>query len=477
MNKLENGVIKYQIDFEKYKNGQANEIISLLDKSNAEITKYIKKTDGVYTKARYKEISKMLKETSSALKDNVDKNTDIDGLIDYELKKQKKLLELAKPYITKKNFSGFNFPTTEQIKTSALFKPIDKNMTYDSYLDSIEAGLYNTWDSAVRTGYLTGQTTQQIVSNVIGSKTKVGQMIKQGTMTSLRNSVWGNTRTVLQSFANETRNRVFEENEDIFDKDDYKYEWLSTLDNRTCLVCGSLDGKLFKNIKDAPQAPIHRGCRCLLLFHFDIDGDTKASKNGYVSSKVTYENWLEKQDEKTQKEVLGNTRFELYKKGKKIEQFVDDGKVLTITELQNKLEPNAIKFGINLFDKNDPIYLDVFAIEEENGFLDIYLHGNSETVQITRDGKPINLNVDNFIVYLKDKGYNINKDIRLCSCSGGAGNNSFAQELSKKLGITVKAADMDVYYAPNEGTLFVGSPIQNIGHWRIFKNGDVIDNG
>lgn len=78
---------------------------------------------------------------------------------------------------------------------------------------------------------------------------------------------------------------------------------------------------------------------------------------------------------------------------------------------------------------------------------------------------------------MKENGYNIKKDVRLCSCSGGAGDNSFAQQLSKKLGVTVKAADADVYYAPNEGTVFVGSYVSNIGHWRIFKNGEVIDNG
>ena len=47
MNKVEDAVIKYSIDFERYKNGQANEIIELLDKANKDIAKFIKETDGI----------------------------------------------------------------------------------------------------------------------------------------------------------------------------------------------------------------------------------------------------------------------------------------------------------------------------------------------------------------------------------------------------------------------------------------------
>ena len=259
MNKLENGVIKHQIQLEAYKNGQANEIISLLDKANSEIAKFVKGTDGVYTKKRYLEIARKLKDVSSALKENVGDNLDLDGLIDYELKKQKSLLESVKKDIVRVKGGTVNFlyPTREQIKTAALFKPVTENFTYESYLDGIEAGLFNTWDSAVRTGYLTGQTTQQIVRNVIGGISQQSKLTEPGAINALRNSVYGNTRTVLQSFAAETRNRVFEENEEYFGdgKSEYKYEWLSTLDNRTCLPAGEkvLTPKGYVNIEEIKE--------------------------------------------------------------------------------------------------------------------------------------------------------------------------------------------------------------------------------
>lgn len=354
MNKLENAVIKYQIDFERYKNGQANDVINLLDKACKDISVYLKKTTGVYTKARYQELVKKIKSISKSLKENVDSNIAIDDVINYELKKEKKLLKVAENYIKKSNSAKIDFlyPALEQIKTAALFKPIDTKygMTYQSYLDGIENGLFNVWDSAIRTGYLTGQTTQQIVHSVIGGVSAKSRLVTQGAINSLRNSVYSNTRTVLQSFANETRNRVYEENEKYFgSKDDYKYEYLSTLDSRTCLVCGELSGKLFKSVKEFPQLPLHRGCRCMIIPYFNIENDVQASKDGYIDSDVTFEKWLNEQDDKIQKDILGKTRYNLYKNGEKIKDFVDNGNVITIKQLNEKLD---IKINtINIYDE------------------------------------------------------------------------------------------------------------------------------
>lgn len=348
MNKTENAVIKYQIDLEKYKNGQANAIIELLDNANSEIAKYIKRTSGVYTKARYKEIAKKLKEISSALKSNVESGLDVDGVIDYELKKQSKILDTLKNDIIKvKNVGEVNFlyPSVEQIKTSALFSPITKDgygMTWESYLSGIENGFYNTWDIGVRTGYLTGQTTQQIVKNVMGGVSKIDKLANHGSITSLRNSVYANTRTALQALANETQRKVYEENEQYFAKNN-RYEYLATLDSRTCLVCGALDGKTFDNLNDDKfQIPKHRGCRCMIIPHFEIEGDTKASKNGQVDSKLTFNDWLKEQDETTQLDVLGRSRYELFRRGESITQFVDNGKTLTLDELKDRIDIKKI---------------------------------------------------------------------------------------------------------------------------------------
>lgn len=252
--------------------------MELLDRANEEIAKYVRRTKGVYTKARYKEIAKKLREISKALREKVGSGIDIDGVIGYELRKQEKLLDLLKGDIVKVKGGEVNFlfPSTEQIKTAALFKPVTEGFTYDSYLNGIQEGLYNVWDSAVRTGYLTGQTTQQIVRNVMGGISPETKLRNPGMIDRLRNSVQANTRTVLQSFAHETRSRVYAENEKYFGdgETEYKYEWLSTLDNRTCIACGELDGRLFRTLEEVPQIPLHTGC---------VTGDAFVSSVGRIT--------------------------------------------------------------------------------------------------------------------------------------------------------------------------------------------------
>lgn len=140
------------------------------------------------------------------------------------------------------------------------------------------------------------------------------------------------------------------------------------------------------------------------------------------------------------------------------------------SSIDNANNRGIMKLGINLFDTSDELYVEAFSIEEETGFTDIYLHGSPSSVQIKVNGKPKNLTPTEFEKLLKEKGLN-GGDIRLCSCSTGYGDNSFAQQLSEIHSGRVKAPNDDVYYAPNEGTVFIGDPNSNVGEWRIFEKG------
>ncbi len=145
-----------------------------------------------------------------------------------------------------------------------------------------------------------------------------------------------------------------------------------------------------------------------------------------------------------------------------------------LKRLTNGKKHDKIELGINLFDTSDELYVEAFSIEEETGFTDIYLHGTPSSVQIKVNGKPKNLSPAEFEQLLKSKGIT-GGDIRLCSCSTGQGDDSFAQQLSEIHNGKVKAPDDDVYYAPDEGTVFVGDPNANVGKWRIFEKGAEIN--
>lgn len=59
---------------------------------------------------------------------------------------------------------------------------------------------------------------------------------------------------------------------------------------------------------------------------------------------------MKEQDEKTQLDVLGRTRFELFKNGEPITQFVDSGKTLTLAELTEK---GTLIYSGGILDKSD----------------------------------------------------------------------------------------------------------------------------
>ena len=336
MNNIENKAIANQIAFESYKTMKASKMLNVLEASNKDIIRFIKSTSDVATKKRYTEIARKLRDVAKSLKEKAVEEIDVDGTIEYELGRQKSLLSSVAANLNKYgNLKvDFLYPNLEQIKTAALFRPA-ANITYETFLEGIESGLYRTWDSAVRTGYLTGMTTKEIVSSVMGKVNKLSKVRELGAIKPLYNSIYANTRTLLQSFATETRNRIYQENEEFFGHNGYKYKYLATLDSRTCLVCGEDDGKLFKSLSDCPQTPRHRGCRCIIIPYFNYEGE-RASVDGPVSNKVTYKDWLGEQSANVQRRILGPGKYALYEKGMSIGDFVENGTVLNLDELSKK---------------------------------------------------------------------------------------------------------------------------------------------
>jgi hypothetical protein len=110
------------------------------------------------------------------------------------------------------------------------------------------------------------------------------------------------------------------------------YRLVGTLDSRTCLVCGSLDGKIFDTEEAATAHKcLNEHCRCVVLpvikgmEDFDED-DERASMDGPVPASMTYEKWLKKQLVKIKKEILGDY-YENYKNGTSLEELVKTLKV------------------------------------------------------------------------------------------------------------------------------------------------------
>lgn len=333
MTELQNKEILHQVYYERYKTGEVNKLLAILDTANRNIADILKTTKGIYTKQKYRKISKSIKEITDNLKDLIEQEIDVDGIIEAELKNQVKLFT----QITQGK-AEIKTPKVSAIREKAMFTPV-VNQTFSQYIEGISKGAFQIWDNAVRTGYVTGQTTQQIVKTVMGSISTRIDMLESGTMQRLRNSVMANTKTQLQALANGTRMEFYEENTDLIKG----YQWLSTLDKRTCQVCGFYEiqssDKPFKG-NEIPQIP-HLSCRCVVIPVMKNDDFNqkfkRASMGGEVDGDTTYKTWFENQTEKVQRDILGTGKYNLWKNNEKVDitSFVSGGKVLTLKELQS----------------------------------------------------------------------------------------------------------------------------------------------
>lgn len=117
--------------------------------------------------------------------------------------------------------------------------------------------------------------------------------------------------------------------------------WVATLDQRTCLQCGKLDGMVWADATKAPVPVVntHPNCRCIItpviknakdLF---LPPGSRAAFNGQVPDTETYLTWFPKQAPAFQRSVLGPTRYALWKAGKlQLRDFATASGVLPVAD-------------------------------------------------------------------------------------------------------------------------------------------------
>jgi len=95
-----------------------------------------------------------------------------------------------------------------------------------------------------------------------------------------------------------------------------RLRWTALLDARTCLKCGSLHGKVWRvSDPSRPRMPAHGHCRCYYLPV--LRGSTPPPATD------TYDKFLRRQSAAKQLEILGPTRYKLFRKGVPAERFVN----------------------------------------------------------------------------------------------------------------------------------------------------------
>ena len=171
------------------------------------------------------------------------------------------------------------------------------------------------------------------------------------------------SRTAITETSSNVSNATYKLNEDVIDG----YQYVATLDSRTSMICGRLDGKVFRlDDSRGVRPPQHFNCRSttvpIVKSYEDIantkssriskrklqrlSGSKRASFNGQVASETNYAKFLSEQDDNFKLTVLGNKRrVEIFNTGKlKFTQFsTRDGELLSVGRLEELLNGVKVK--------------------------------------------------------------------------------------------------------------------------------------
>ena len=217
-------------------------------------------------------------------------------------------------------------------------------------------------EGAVNLGVIEGDTIPQIVRRFRQSEDVT------------RRSAEALVRTHVNHIGNQAREALYEANSDIVEE----LRWTATLDGRTSAICRARDGTTYE-LDQGPRPPAHPNCRSIMTpvlksweklakpgalkpgrgssqidKVFDknlkkqgftksqikkIKRDTRASMNGQVPGDISYQDWLKRQPAGFQKDVLGQTKFKLFRDGDlSLDRFVDEttGRGLTLAEIKTR---------------------------------------------------------------------------------------------------------------------------------------------
>lgn len=323
-----------------------------------------------------RQLDKLLKELKAEIAKNYQEITayiqpELSGF--FELEKQ----AVAKLYNHEIGFDFFN-QVPNYAKTATQQAVIVAGMPMGDWVARQGADLAFRFESTIRQGLLDGKQTHELVNET------------KAIFDTGRRNAETLVITAVAKVADDAHKALRDENQDIIKGEKH----LATLDTRTSEICRLRDGLMW-DLEQKPighnvpyqRPPLHPRCRSILQLvmkswkELGINADempesTRASADGQVSEKNTYEDWLKSKTPEQQDAILGKGKADLWRRG--VITFADmldqRGRPLTLKELYSSKNINmggkviSVEFIRQKAEKVEPqITRDIVSVIKDSG--------------------------------------------------------------------------------------------------------------
>jgi len=335
---LLNKQVAHEIDVLGYGNALSKKVINILNKSDISLFEKLRRIldELPAGEINVKKLDKLLQTVFntnntaySAAQNTIE--TELKAFTKQELSYQKNMIEKVAPVQVK-------VISPEQVFAAGMAQPFQGQLLGE-FFSKLSQQKQTMINDAVRMGVIEGKTTNEIVKVIRGSRELD---YKDGMLAITRRNADSVVLTAVGHFQNFAQESLYEANDDIIKG----YRYTATLDTRTTELCASRDGNFYRIGQAKPAIPAHYRCRSrytpvmksfkeLGLDINEFDASTRASMDGQVPEKVTYQDWLKNQSAARQDKVLGKQKAELFRSGQlTLDKFVSpSGHVYTLDEL------------------------------------------------------------------------------------------------------------------------------------------------
>jgi SPP1 gp7 family putative phage head morphogenesis protein len=336
---LRDSGISHALDLTRYTRGQVAQIMKVLTQAESDIIARIASTTGEWTRtyleAKLTEIRSIY--AGAVQQMGVQMQQSMTRQAEREVTIAQSQINDAIPEDLRTRVTTVA-PSPGQIQAAISLNPADRGHTYGELLDTYSRSAQNRITAAVRQSIVEGETYTQAIQRLRGTR---ANGYTDGVFNGTRLDAQRIVGAGISHASNQARQAFYEANDDLVSG----VQWHATLDTKTCVLCGDLDGQQWGIDEDHPTPPLHIGpCRCVLVpvlkswRELGIDADEitpgmRAAMDGQESEATTYEDWLGRQSDARQDEILGPSRAELFRNGTSLDDMVDRGRVLTLDEL------------------------------------------------------------------------------------------------------------------------------------------------